>query len=119
VVKDGETIIIGGLIREDTDKSRSGVPWLSKIPLFGYLFGNTTDNETRQEYIILLTPRVIKNQLDAKDMTNDYVDRMTRSGKGKITTQELLGTKKHGMKNGSQIQPDSNIQPQINKGSSE
>jgi len=119
VVKDGETIIIGGLIREDTDKSRSGVPLLSKIPLLGYLFGNTTDNETRQEYIILLTPRVIKNQSDAKDMTNDYVDRMTRSGKGKITTQELLGTKKHGMKNGSQIQPDSNIQPQINKGSSE
>ncbi len=61
VVKDGETIIIGGLIREDTDKSRSGVPLLSKkIPLLGYLFGNTTDNETRQEYIILLTPRVMK-----------------------------------------------------------
>ena len=33
VVKDGETIVIGGLIREDTTKSITGVPWLSKIPL--------------------------------------------------------------------------------------
>ncbi len=112
VVKDGETIIIGGLIREDTDKSRSGVPLLSKIPLLGYLFGNTTDNETRQEYIILLTPRVIKNQLDAKEVTNEYVDKMTRGGKGKITTQELFGTGKRGAPKGSQTQPDTNTQPQ-------
>jgi len=105
VVKDGETIIIGGLIREDTDKSRSGVPLLSKIPLLGYLFGNTTDNETRQEYIILLTPHVIRNQGDAKEMTNDYVDRMTKTGKGKVTTQELFGTGPHGSKRGTQIQP--------------
>ncbi|HOH27431.1 MAG TPA: secretin N-terminal domain-containing protein [Syntrophorhabdus sp.] len=113
VVKDGETIIIGGLIREDTDKSRSGVPWLSKIPLFGYLFGNTTDNETRQEYIILLTPRVIKNQNDAKEMTNDYVDRMTKSGKGKITTKELFGTGRQGtVKKDLQTQPNVNQEPQ-------
>ncbi len=112
VVKDGETIIIGGLIREDTDKSRSGVPLLSKIPLLGYLFGNTTDNETRQEYIILLTPRVIKNQRDAKEITNDYVDRMTKSGKGKITTQELFGAGKQGAPQGLQGQPNTNMQPQ-------
>lgn len=115
VVKDGETIVIGGLIREDTDKSRTGVPWLSKIPLVGYLFGNTTDNATRQEYIILLTPRVVKNQNDAREVTNDYVDRMTKAGKGKVTTQELFGTGPGGSKRGTQIQPQlDNQQPQKN-----
>jgi general secretion pathway protein D len=112
VVKDGETIVIGGLIREDTDKSRTGVPWLSKIPLLGYLFGNTTDNATRQEYIILLTPRVVKNQNDAREVTSDYVDRMTRAGKGKITTQELFGAGKQDAMKGSQTQPNTNTQPQ-------
>ena len=110
VVKDGETIVIGGLIREDTDKSRSGVPWLSKIPLFGYLFGNTTDNERRQEIIILLTPRVVKTQSEAKDVTSDYVDRMTKTGKGKVTTQELFGTGGQGAKRGQKIQPNTDTQ---------
>ena len=111
VVKDGETIVIGGLIREDADKSRTGVPWLSKIPLFGYLFGNTTDNERRQEIIILLTPRVIKTNVEAKEVTSDYVDRMTKTGKGKVTTQELFGPGGQGSKRGQQVlQPESGAQ---------
>lgn len=113
VVKDGETIVIGGLIREDTTKSRTGVPWLSKIPLFGYLFGNTTDDESRQEIIILLTPRVVKTPGEVKDVTSDYVDRITKTGKGKVTTQELFGPGGQGSKRGQQVlQPDAGKQPQ-------
>jgi general secretion pathway protein D len=112
VVKDGETIVIGGLIREDASKSRIGIPWLTKIPLLGYLFGSTVDDETRQEIIILLTPRVIKTQSEANEVTGDYVDRMTKTGKGKVTTQELFGIDKQGTKKGSQIQPNTNTQPQ-------
>jgi type II secretory pathway component GspD/PulD (secretin) len=112
VVKDGETIVIGGLIREDTNKSRTGVPWLSKIPLFGYLFGNTTDDESRQEIIILLTPRVVKTPSEAKDVTSDYVDRITKTGKGKVTTQELFGPGGQGSKRGQQVfQPNTDTQP--------
>jgi general secretion pathway protein D len=112
VVKDGETIVIGGLIREDTTKSRTGIPWLTKIPLLGYLFGNTIDNEKRQEMIILLTPRVVRTQGEAETLTNDYVDKITKTGKGKVTTQELFGKGKQGTKEGSQIQPNTNTQPQ-------
>jgi len=110
VVKDGETIVIGGLIREDTSKSRTGVPWLTKIPLVGYLFGNTTDDEARTEIIILLTPRVIKTQGQAKELTSDYVDRMTRTGKGKVTTQELFAPTKQNPKKDSQVQPNPDAQ---------
>lgn len=90
VVQDGQTILIGGLIREDISAARSGIPYLSKIPLLGYLFGSTTDENHRKELIILLTPRVIKNQHDARKATSSYVDDITKVGKGKLKKEELI-----------------------------
>jgi len=75
VAQDGETIIIGGLIREDATKSKDGIPILSKIPILGHLFSNTTDNTQRTELIILLTPHVIRSQREAGKVTSDYIDR--------------------------------------------
>jgi general secretion pathway protein D len=75
VAKDGETIIIGGLIREDTTNSRSGIPFLSRIPVLGYLFGSTKDDTTRAELIILLTPHVVRNMDEAGNVTSDYVEK--------------------------------------------
>jgi len=90
VVQNGHTIVIGGLIREDTTKTRAGIPWLSKIPVLGYLFGNTVDDESRTEIIILLTPHVVKNQYEAKDLTTNYIDKFTGTGKGGVKKKELL-----------------------------
>lgn len=90
VVQDGQTILIGGLIREDISTARSGIPFLSKIPLLGYIFGSTTDENHRKELIILLTPRVIKNQHDARKATSSYVDDITKTGKGKLKKEELI-----------------------------
>ncbi|HMK61850.1 MAG TPA: secretin N-terminal domain-containing protein [Dissulfurispiraceae bacterium] len=81
VAQDGETIVIGGLINESTNTSRSGIPGLSKIPLLGYLFGTTNDNVDRQELVILLTPRVLRNQTEAKKMTSDYYELFKNVGK--------------------------------------
>jgi type II secretory pathway component GspD/PulD (secretin) len=83
VAQDGETIIIGGLIREDATKSRAGIPFLSKIPILGYLFGSTIDESIRNELIILLTPHVMRNQQEAKDVTSDYVERYKDATKDK------------------------------------
>lgn len=87
VAQDGETIIIGGLIREDVTKSKDGIPWLTKIPLLGNLFGTTTDNTTRAELIILLTPHVIKSTQDAASVTTDYVDKYKDTTKDKQIDQ--------------------------------
>jgi general secretion pathway protein D len=73
VVQDGETIILGGLIREDTTNTIDGIPFLSKIPLIGSLFSTTTKNTTRAELILLLTPHVLRTQKEAKSVTEDYV----------------------------------------------
>ncbi len=93
VVQDGNTIIIGGLIRDDLSRARSGIPLLSKIPVLGWLFGSTTDTEQRTELIILLTPRVIRNHADANNVTSDYVDSITKTGRGRIKKEELLKQK--------------------------
>lgn len=75
VAQNGETIIIGGLIREDATNSRAGIPFLSKLPILGYLFGSTIDENSRNELIILLTPRVIRSQQEAQEVTSGYIDR--------------------------------------------
>jgi type II secretory pathway component GspD/PulD (secretin) len=113
VVQDGQTIVIGGLIREDTSKSLSGVPFLSKVPLIGWLFGNTEDDKSRAELIILLTPHVIKNQKEAKAVTSDFVDQMTESSKGRIVKEDLLKKQKQGLQSEKTIQQNAPAMPPV------
>ena len=89
VVRDGQTIIIGGLIREDDNKNRQGIPFLYKIPVLGYLFGNTERDNTRTELIILLTPHVVKNQKEATSITNKLIDSMSDEQMGKQVKQGI------------------------------
>ena len=81
IAQDNETIVIGGLIREDSTKSKDGIPILSKIPILGSLFGNTTNESDRTEILILLTPHVLKSQKDAVDVTSSYVEKYKNNNK--------------------------------------
>lgn len=83
VARDGQTIIIGGLIREDLTKSREGIPFLSKIPLLGWLFGTTSRVNSRVELILLLTPHVIKTTEEAEQVTSGYIEKYKDSTKDK------------------------------------
>jgi len=60
IVKDGETIVIGGLFRDVVTTARSQVPILGDLPLVGILFRGTNDRTERQEVIVLLTPHIIE-----------------------------------------------------------
>ncbi len=59
MVKDGQTIVIGGLFRDVIVTSRKQIPLLGDLPLIGALFRSTSDSTTRQEVIVLLTPHII------------------------------------------------------------
>jgi type IV pilus assembly protein PilQ len=61
LVKDGHTIVIGGLIKENTSSSRTQVPWLGNLPVAGVLFRTRSDTTARSETIILLTVHIIEN----------------------------------------------------------
>ncbi len=76
LVEDGHTLLIGGLMRESKNFGRSGIPFLSKIPLLGYLFSATTETYDKTELIVLVTPHVVANQDEADEMTAEFQDRV-------------------------------------------
>ena len=59
VLRDNQTLVLGGLIRTRRSSTKQGIPWLSKIPVIGWLFGATADRIERTELLLLITPRVI------------------------------------------------------------
>jgi general secretion pathway protein D len=65
LVADGQTIVIGGLIGETTDRVRNGIPILKDIPILGYLFGSTSTRRQRTELAIFVTPYVVMTDEDA------------------------------------------------------
>lgn len=71
-VHDGQTVALGGLITNKHTDSSQGIPVLRHIPVLGPLVFNATNNETdRTELIVLLTPRVIRNEVEAKSVTDE------------------------------------------------
>jgi general secretion pathway protein D len=77
-VQSGQTIAIGGLIRETKSDGASGTPWLVNLPIIGFLFGQTSDSVSKTELVILISPYVIA--------TPDDVDVVTREFRARITT---------------------------------
>lgn len=75
-VQDGRTIILGGLITENTVDSESGIPGLYKLPLIGGLFGKSTKSKVKRELIVLITPKVIANHQNASQITQEYAEKM-------------------------------------------
>jgi general secretion pathway protein D len=75
-VKDGATIALGGLIRDGRTEGTQGIPVLSRIPVLGTLFGQTTDNAQRTELLVLLTPRVVRNPEEADSVTHELKQRL-------------------------------------------
>ena len=71
-IRNGDTVLLAGLISDSVDQGSSGVPFLSKIPVVGALFGTKTSNTGRTETIVLLTPTIVRNPQEARDLTDEY-----------------------------------------------
>jgi general secretion pathway protein D len=76
VAKDRQTLVIGGLIQERKDRTDSGIPFLSKIPVLGNLFKFSTRIEGKTELIILITPRVISDSAQASLATDEVRNKL-------------------------------------------
>jgi general secretion pathway protein D len=75
-VQSGQTVLLGGLIKQDNAESVSAVPYLGKIPGLRWLFGSTSKSKDRTELIVLITPRVITSGSQARQVTDDYRQQM-------------------------------------------
>ncbi len=68
-VKDGQTIVIGGLIKNENNRNRSKVPVLGYLPVVGYLFGSLDTNIVQSELAVFITPHIIREKEAKKVMT--------------------------------------------------
>jgi general secretion pathway protein D len=73
---DNQTVVLGGLIREDRIKTQAGIPGLRKIPLLGSLFGSEGVKKEKTELLVLITPRIVANLEDGARITHEMKDRM-------------------------------------------
>lgn len=75
-IRSGESVVLGGLIRDNETEGQSGVPVLKDIPLVGSLFSTTTMASTRTELLIFITPRVMESDQDLRDLNLEMRSRM-------------------------------------------
>lgn len=76
-VQSGDTMVLAGLIKDDKTVGSSGIPLLSEIPVVGALFGAKADTNNRRELIITITPRVVTDNQQARDVTAEFRKKLT------------------------------------------
>lgn len=74
-VRSGETLVLGGLIRDNSTTGKSGIPLLQDLPLVGNLFGTNTSNGNRTELLVVITPRVLRSDRDVRTIGVELRDK--------------------------------------------
>jgi len=75
-ITEGQSIVIGGLIQDSKNVTRSGIPLLSRIPLLGALFGSQEYVTGKTELILLMTPHIITDQLQSDTVTREFREKV-------------------------------------------
>jgi general secretion pathway protein D len=75
-VQTGQTVVLGGLIRDSRTEANTGIPVLRNLPIVGPLFGVTSDESLRTELLVVITPRVIQNPDQARAVTEELRQRL-------------------------------------------
>ena len=75
-VLESQMIVIGGLIQDSKNVNKRGIPFLSRIPFLGALFGDQTYTISKQELIILMLPHIISDHTQSKTVTDEFKDRV-------------------------------------------
>jgi len=61
VINDGDTVVVGGILRSTESKAVSGWPWLQKIPVLGWLFKTDDTKKQKRQLLIFVTPRILSS----------------------------------------------------------
>jgi general secretion pathway protein D len=75
VVRDNQTVVIGGLMQETEEESETRMPYLSRIPLLGWLFKHRSSSKEKTNLLVFLTPHIIRDSVDLGHITRDKSDR--------------------------------------------
>jgi general secretion pathway protein D len=82
LIKDGQTVVLGGLSDKQRDSNQGGIPLLSSIPIIGGLFGHASRRTTETELFLFITPHVIRTDEDANELTNPLLKRAEKVNHG-------------------------------------
>jgi general secretion pathway protein D len=99
-VQDGQTVGMAGLIRDNAAEGNSGIPVLKDIPVLGSLVSTQTNSRERTELLVLITPRVVRDQRDARALTEDLRNQLINAG---LVRQELQRKPLHGSPNPNRL----------------
>ena len=83
LAKDGQTVVIGGIIQHEKTRSKSGIPFLQDMPLLAPLFTSASDKYKRTELIIAITPHVIVSREQENRTTSEFLNKL-KTLKGRI-----------------------------------
>jgi general secretion pathway protein D len=83
-VRSDESVVLGGLIRENATAGSQGLPFLHKIPVVGGLFGTVSDTDTRTELLVIITPRALYNESELREVSDEM--------RSRIRNMELIET---------------------------
>ena len=89
-ISSGQTVVIGGLISKETSINDQGIPFLSDIPILGYLFSNTNHEKKRDDLLIFLTPYVIRSAQDLAVVKHDAPEALKKFASNNKLLQKLL-----------------------------
>jgi general secretion pathway protein D len=75
-VRSGESIVLGGLIKDSQNFGKSGVPLLQDLPVLGNLFGSNTRSGARTELLVIITPKVVRTDPEIREVSEELRDRL-------------------------------------------
>jgi general secretion pathway protein D len=75
-VQSGETLVLGGLIKENRTYSGEGIPYLRHVPLLGWAFGSRGKSTQRTELVVMITPTAVTDTADAREVTREYRNKL-------------------------------------------
>ena len=75
-VQSGETLVLGGLIKENKNSSSGGVPGLRHVPVVGWIFGSEGKRVNRTELVVMITPTAVTDREEARDVTREYREKL-------------------------------------------
>jgi general secretion pathway protein D len=70
-VRSNESVVLGGLIRENASNSESGIPILHQLPLVGPIFGSKVNEDTRTELLVIITPRALYDESELREVSEE------------------------------------------------
>lgn len=89
LVRDGETIVVGGILKDSNTTNESGIPWIKEIPVFGWLFKNNTWQKQFEEMMVFITPRIASaGSANLPTAEQLWREQMKKTDGGQATTSQ-------------------------------